>query len=352
MAGACSAKAPTSGSPLKPDTRVTTQSRPLMSSYYHAPMPTVTSLLSYLPTASQVRALAGVAIIDQEEQQPANGATDNATPRPKALPFRLSSSIPIIPAKLVTKIQSLQFVELKEFLPDNVELIKKLEAIDRAAFTGVPPSQRPKLRDIPNIAAWAYCFSQYLAVLAVSHPHLIKDRLAYMCLLISEARRNGGRGWSDYDTLFRQHAAVGDQDPTCPEARMDWSRLDASLHATYLVGGRDRDGRQCRLCGGVDHEADSCALKALMSHSRPESRPPSMAAPSTPLSHHKSRQKYLSGSSPICIQWNRGECTREVCRYRHTCATCPGEHRASECPKTEQDSFYKRAAGRRQHSNQ
>ena len=77
------------------------------------------------------------------------GAVDNSAPRaptqtpavqenttdpkakPTSPPFRLSSSLPVLPAKLVKKIQALQFVELKEFLPDNIKLQKKLEAFDK-----------------------------------------------------------------------------------------------------------------------------------------------------------------------------------------------------------------------------
>ena len=59
-------------------------------------------------------------------------------------------------------------------------------------------------------------------------------------------------------------------------------------------------------------------------------------------------ERQAPSTVPICIQWNREDCSREVCHYRHACSTCPGDHRASECPKTEPDSFYKRASGCRQ----
>ena len=137
-----------------------------------------------------------------------------------------------------------------------------------------------------------------------------------------------------------------EQEPSHPELQMDWTRLETSLHATYLVGGRDREGCLCRHCGGSDHEAEWCALRAL-THPRTEPKPGYMPAPSTSPSHYSRGKTRTPNTVPICIQWNRGDCSREVCRYRHACATCPGDHRASECPKTEPDSFYKRASGRR-----
>ena len=311
------------------------------------PIPSPSPPSQHVAQSGAAGALANIQLISEQDDHTVGDVQQTILSRPRSTPVRLSPSFPLIPAKLVAKIQSLQYVELKEFLPDNLELMKRMEAVDRAAFSGLPPSLRPKMREVPSIAAWAYCFGQYVAVLAESHPHLVKDRLTYMCLILSEARKNGGRGWSDYDTLFRQHAAAGDQEPSHPELQMDWTRLETSLHATYLVGGRDREGRLCRHCGGSDHEAEWCALRAL-THPRTEPKPGYMPAPSTPPSHYPRGKTRTPTTVPICIQWNRGDCSREVCRYRHACATCPGDHRASECPKTDPDSFYKRASGRRQ----
>ena len=156
-----------------------------------------------------------------------------------------------------------------------------------------------------------------------------------MCLVIYEGRKNGGRGWADYDTLFRQHAAAADQDPTM--VPLDWSRLEPSLHSSCLVGMREPDGQLCINCGGSDHGARACALQAL------EKGPASNTTQPTPA---RSKARTIAQSTPICIQWNRGECRHDSCRYRHTCATCPGQHRACDCPTTSKDSFYKRAAGR------
>lgn len=217
-------------------------------------------------------------------------------------------------------------------------IVKRLEAMDCPSLATIPPNLCPTPREIPSLLTWAYCFAQYVAVLADSHPHLVKHRLAYMCLLIHEGRKNGGRGWADYDTLFRQHAAAAEQDAS--DTPPDWSRVEPSLHASCLVGARDSDGQLCVLCSGSDHTAHSCALNTLPKQVQTGQQPPPL--PTTP-----SRVKAHTTSStfPICIQWNKGECRQEDCRYCHTCATCPGQHRAMDCPATQRDSFYKRAAG-------
>ena len=130
-----------------------------------------------------------------------------------------------------------------------------------------------------------------------------------MCLIIHEARKSGGRGWLDYDILFRQHAAAHELEGA--NTTLDWTRLDSSLHASYLAGQRDLSSQVCSTCSAPDHSDLECA-----------------------------------STTPLCIQWNKGECRHENCRYRHTCASCPGLHRACECPQTSRDSFFKRAAAR------
>ena len=46
--------------------------------------------------------------------------------------FVLASTIPPIPAKIVQKIQSNQFVDMKDLLPDNVALLDKLDGLGQA----------------------------------------------------------------------------------------------------------------------------------------------------------------------------------------------------------------------------
>lgn len=112
-------------------------------------------------------------LIDGDNPLPANSqAHPSAVAPSRQPPFRLSPSLPLLPAKLAAKIQSLQFVELKEFLPDNIKLLKRLEAMDRPSLATLPPNLRPSMREISSLLMWAYCFTQYVAVLAESTPTL------------------------------------------------------------------------------------------------------------------------------------------------------------------------------------
>ena len=110
-----------------------------------------------------------------------------------------------MPAKLVQKVQSLQYLETKEFLPDNITPARRME--DRDLPDNSPSSSRPRQREVTSILSWVSCFTTYLAVLSETHPELIKSQLAYLALMISETRRNDGDGWLTYDSIFRQNAA-------------------------------------------------------------------------------------------------------------------------------------------------
>ena len=150
-----------------------------------------------------------------------------------ALPFLLSSSLPPILHKLATKVHSLQFVEMKEFLHVNVLLGKCLDAMGATALLGPAWGSTTKpanMRDVPSLISWISCFTTYIAILSEAFPHLVRSRLAYMSLIITEASRNGGEGWRSYDTVFRQNAANN------PDT--DWTHLDSSLYSSTLHRGQ------------------------------------------------------------------------------------------------------------------
>ena len=110
-------------------------------------------------------------------------------------------------------------------------------------------------------------FHQFCHGFAVyeSHPHLVQSRLAYMCLIIREARRAGGDGWVSYDAVFRQNAA---QDNTT-----EWSKLDASLHSSTFLSTRRTNTTFCSLCLESNHTSSRCALAPLMSEGGRSSPP-------------------------------------------------------------------------------
>ena len=131
--------------------------------------------------------------------------------------------------------------------------------------------------------------------------------------------------------MFRQNAA---HDPTA-----GWSCLDASLHAATFLAQRSDLGSFCQLCAATDHTHKDCAIHPFSASSTSLSTPVTSPVPTRPTRPHPP----FTGPPvciPICIQWNKGDCTRADCHYRHSCATGPGSLQAIECPATNPGSNF------------
>ena len=240
--------------------------------------------------------------------------------------FSLASSFAPIPNKLVKKIQALEFVEMRELLPDNIALAERLEALPLHATH----SSSPETCEVGALSTWVSAFCTYVEVVEVAHPGRVRDMLAYMRLLTREAQKYGGSGWLTYDQVFRRNR-MG------PSAR--WDELDPSLHIAYISSQADKPVAPCANCNEADHPSRDCALASLV----PSTKRPALA----PSSGEASRQQVTKRSSRpypqrrLCLSWNRGKCMYEgACDYAHTCATCSGPHPACDCPAIPAESGF------------
>ena len=207
---------------------------------------------------------------------------------PKISPFILASNIPPVPAKLVKKIQALEYVNMRNLLQDNIALAERLEALPRTASSSLQHSQR----EVDTILTWACAFLLFTAVMNEAHPDRTRGLLAYMRTIISEARRNECFAWRSYDSIFRRHAAAN------PDK--DWTQLDHSLHATCLRGPLDPNSKQaklCLLCEGADHTTANCALNSVQQPTK------QIETPHTPMGSGKSPFTLTDRRSKICISW-------------------------------------------------
>ena len=57
-------------------------------------------------------------------------------------PLKMVSSIAPIPAKLAKKIRALEFVEMRELLPDNIAMAERLAALPSSVTHAKPPSEQ------------------------------------------------------------------------------------------------------------------------------------------------------------------------------------------------------------------
>ena len=164
--------------------------------------------------------------------------------------FSLSPATEPFPQKLVAKILSGQFVDMREMLTDNISLLQQLEIMGGQTAPGLPGVLRPRLREVNTLATWIYCFLAYVAIRSPD-PH-VRDWLAYARLVVREAQRHGGNGFLDYDRVFRQQAAL--------DQTIQWNCLHPGIQAATLVGRPSGVSTFCTFCREPDHASDRCAL--------------------------------------------------------------------------------------------
>uniref|UniRef100_A0A1X7TZ31 Uncharacterized protein n=1 Tax=Amphimedon queenslandica TaxID=400682 RepID=A0A1X7TZ31_AMPQE len=132
----------------------------------------------------------------------------------------LSPDCQPIPAKLVEKARSGEYMEMREFLLDNVKLLDKLE------YTGLHHGMsRPRMREVSSPLAWIHCFLAYTAIRC--QDPFARDMLSYARLILGEAMCHGGTGWLEYDRATRQQRAI---DPLKP-----WNIIDPGLHSAFIL---------------------------------------------------------------------------------------------------------------------
>ena len=166
----------------------------------------------------------------------------------------VSPALQPIPAQLVRRIVSGDFVEMRELLSDNLALHDQLEAVHGLLVPAMTPgSLRARMWEMLSLISWVYCFTAYMAVR--TSDLLTRDMLAYCCLIIQEALHHEGPGWQDYDRSLRTQAAINQS--------LQWNSLLPGLQAATILGQRAGGGVYCSLCRGMDHMAAICVLSYM-----------------------------------------------------------------------------------------
>ena len=220
---------------------------------------------------------------------------------------------------------------MRDLLSDNIALHDQLETIQGAYhISAIPNHTRPRIREVPSLISWVFCFLAYVATRTTDQP--TRDMLSYCRLLIREALRHGGAGWQEYDRNFRRQIAINPS--------MAWNTLLPDLQATTILGQRSGDGTFCHLCRGMDHTSTNCAISFM---SQQTISPPTNGANAPSFRRRPPPVVRPETAMRICSSWNMGMCVYpRSCNFRHVCATCQLPHRARDCPDTPDDSPYRR----------
>ena len=109
----------------------------------------------------------------------------------------LTKPVKPIPEFIAEKAQDGHFIDLRLVYPPIIDLLPRAE---------VPDAELEKLlkkcQPVNNFERWLEAFTAYTALVEIAHPTKTQDLHGY-ALLIGHAHRMGGRGWLDYDALFR-----------------------------------------------------------------------------------------------------------------------------------------------------
>lgn len=262
-----------------------------------------------------------------KEAPPQEGVEEppkRAEPGTEARPFVLGESLPVVPAKLVRRILKGDYIDMSEFLKDNMEADRR-RALMESDGAGSSFSNKPLRREVPDLMSWLQCFSAYAAVVGSQYPEKAKELWAYQAMIIGEARRCGGRGWALYDSAFRQRVSS--------LTEVDFSKLNQALYSTTFLayGGR---GRFCASCSMSDHTPEECALHPN------RSMPVIQLRGEFGTTGHREREwaerppetkRQRGPSVRPCFAWNDGKCAYQNCRFDHVCARCHGAHRKPAC---------------------
>ena len=218
--------------------------------------------------------------------------------------------LPVIPAKLVKRIQKGEFVDMAELLKDNIEAERR-----RLAVAENSSSHNPR-REIPNLLGWLYCYSLFAEIVCAKYPDKAKKMWAYQATIIGESRRCGGSRWHLYDTAFRQ------QMPSLEST--DFSKLSQALYTTTFLAYRGK-GQFCQICMMSDHTSEEYALSTQQRDKPARNRGQQSYRQRSPDAKRKRRG--------VCYSWNDGSCYRQPhCPFEHRCSACTGDHKRVMCP--------------------
>ena len=243
--------------------------------------------------------------------------------------YALSPSSKPFPQKLVDKVRSGQFIEMRELLIDNIDLMQRLDSFGtQFSLPSLPGSLKPRLREITSLVPWLHCFLAYVA-LRTSDPNT-EHMLAYGRLIIQVAQQHQGLGWLEYDRVFRQQAAI--------RPSLEWNKLHTDIQGATILSQAPGRASMCPYCFEYDHKPEQCALLYFQSPS----------APAVSSSYRPPARRVQVSKSPetllrICASWNHGRCSfPNNCSFRHVCAICQNRHMARQCPDLPEGSPYRK----------
>jgi hypothetical protein len=102
-----------------------------------------------------------------------------------------------VPDKLVQKIVKLEFVEMRDLMPETW----LLEEEESKKTTLSLPHRRSA--PVTDILQWLQCFAALVGVLSQPYPQMVPELMSYQATIIKCAKDFHGLAWAQYDRAYR-----------------------------------------------------------------------------------------------------------------------------------------------------
>ena len=157
--------------------------------------------------------------------RPTHAELSHPPPPPSTpqLELTIGEGLPPVPGKLITKLESGQFIESAELQPDRL-------GITAASDDDGSKASKSKNNPITSITEWIQCFGIYTAVLLMFQLHRVADLLGYQRLILQSYMEFRGDHWLGYDCTFRLKAAT--------QKDLKWATMDSTLWSLDILNTR------------------------------------------------------------------------------------------------------------------
>ena len=182
-------------------------------------------------------------------------------------------------------------------------------------------NQSKPQRQITTIGAWTNAFLVFTAIYLRAHPNRTQELLKYGHIIRMASTRFQGWGWRTYDRHFRLRQKS--------HPHNSWAVIDGELWTLFVAVPAFNVVPQAQ--GGVNNSFRGSNQKG--------STPKSTQGAQTGGAQHTTYRAPQKGKGRkfgknFCYHFNnKGSCSRQDCKFNHTCSSCKQEgHGASTCP--------------------
>ena len=208
-----------------------------------------------------------------------------------------------VPAELQQQIIRGEFV-------DFAVLLHKTSFVDAAQTQHTTQHYSHKPPAVSSFSMWMQAWNIYLSVILTHNAARALELIGYQRIITSANQSLPLKAWLQYDGQFRTLAASN------PHLRWDLRHPELWYEAMTTANTQKENKRwPCPYCGAKNHFPENCPRSPFRDSSQ-YNRPSNRRAPGT----------------PICGDFNNGQCTRNACNFQHICLSCKRPHPRVSCP--------------------